>query len=386
MSTANTPNLAKNFKSRAFVATRKSKELRRTGRAEDGIALLEPLRREGEGIINPSFSVVEKRVVVLCALAACHQALRQDREAETCLKDAVTLNPRDAVAWTSLGNLYAKRSRDDEAIECYETVLKGRNGTPLIDPRNVVAWTSLGNLYAKRGRDDEAIECYETVLKGRNGTPPIDPRDAVAWNSLGHLYAKRSRDEEAIACYETVLKGRNGTPPIDPRNPVTWTELGITHFKRGQYEEALACFEHVQALEPKDQPYRPFRYLAARIHHAYGRLPVACTLLTPLLGQQDEKALILYMACAGENELPVLKAIKAAMDATQKGLFESCQTEAADMMPDPERLWRELLEMQQDSQSSDRVYQTLWHTPYEPKPVHSAPPLAGQFYNPPRRG
>ena len=72
-----------------------------------------------------------------------------------------------------LGGVYRGLNRYNDAIEAYRQALR-------IDPKDAIGWLSLGDTYYRLERYNDAIEAYRQALR-------IDPEDASAWKSLGDV-------------------------------------------------------------------------------------------------------------------------------------------------------------------------------------------------------
>ncbi|HOY66528.1 MAG TPA: tetratricopeptide repeat protein [Candidatus Ozemobacteraceae bacterium] len=87
-------------------------------------------------------------------------ALRQDAQAETVYRRALTLDAQNPAPMIRLGNLYAGRQQTDAAIAQYQAALK----SPLIDPDGMF---SIADQFVRLGRRTEATEVLNR-LKGMN--------------------------------------------------------------------------------------------------------------------------------------------------------------------------------------------------------------------------
>lgn len=99
------------------------------------------------------------------------------------LRQAVTVDPRSAKAWSALGSALEEATRDDDAIEAYRkaTSLDGRQWRTLL---------AYGKLLARRRRVSEAIDKLETALK-------LSRRDQEVKAALALVYAQSGKPERA---------------------------------------------------------------------------------------------------------------------------------------------------------------------------------------------
>jgi tetratricopeptide (TPR) repeat protein len=98
-------------------------------------------------------------------------------------KKVVQINPRNAFAWDTLGNLYKSAGRYKEAILSYQQALS-------VDSTRASWYYHLGLVYAAERRTEEAIAAFQKVVE-------IDPKYSVAHATLGGYYRKMGLDDLA---------------------------------------------------------------------------------------------------------------------------------------------------------------------------------------------
>ena len=148
-------------------------------------------------------------------------------EAEKELKNALSLDPNNAVA----GNLYADyldaMSRQDEAKVERERVQS-------LDPLSPMFATNLGaTLYYGR-RYDEAIQQIEKSIN-------LEPRYAESYLYLGQAYEQRQMYAQAI---ETLQKGMSQAE----NHPKLLASLGHAYARAGKRDEALKTLDQLREL------------------------------------------------------------------------------------------------------------------------------------------
>ncbi|WP_172965213.1 tetratricopeptide repeat protein [Candidatus Thiodictyon syntrophicum] len=147
------------------------------------------------------------------------------QEAETAFRRAITLVPKDANSWHSLGSLLQDHlGRYEEAETAYRQAI-------VLDPTSASGWLWLGSLLQRHlGRYEEAEAAYREAIA-------LDPKSADAWVSLGSLLQELTgRCEEAEAAYRQAIV-------LDPKWVCPWAYLGaLLQDRLGRYEEAEQAY------------------------------------------------------------------------------------------------------------------------------------------------
>ena len=98
-------------------------------------------------------------------------------------KRVVQVNPKNARAWDTLGNLYKSAGEYEEALRSYQEAIKN-------DPTKALYHHHVGLVYACEGRIDEAIDAFQSVIQ-------MDPDHALAHAALGGYYRKKGLEDLA---------------------------------------------------------------------------------------------------------------------------------------------------------------------------------------------
>ena len=101
--------------------------------------------------------------------------------------------PRNAQAWTRLGDALMDSQRFAEAIDAYDKALA-------LDPKNVNVLVDQGTCYRGSGNFDKAVEQYRKAIK-------IDPGFPNAHRNLGVvLSADLHKNKEGIKEFQRYLE------------------------------------------------------------------------------------------------------------------------------------------------------------------------------------
>ncbi|WP_397568622.1 sulfatase-like hydrolase/transferase [Schlesneria sp. T3-172] len=204
------------------------------------------------------------------------------KAAETSLRQIVETNPRYLKAMGNLGICLAQQQKWDEAIECYQNVLK-------IDPDDFSALMNLAAADAVHGRIDEAISNYHRAqtadpkspappfhlaqLAVENGGWPqalelfakavkLDPEFDEAHRAWGDLLVELGDHDGAAKHYDAALA-------INPESLTAIVNRGILDARRGETEAAEQQFRRALELAPDNLLCR--RNLGL-IHQQRGRM------------------------------------------------------------------------------------------------------------------
>ena len=82
---------------------------------------------------------------------------RNYNDAEKLIRQALDIDPKNAMAWYRLGDIYGSRSDYKKAIESLNKAINFKSDYP-------DAWNELGNVYSNMGNTDKAAECYKKAL------------------------------------------------------------------------------------------------------------------------------------------------------------------------------------------------------------------------------
>ena len=130
--------------------------------------------------------------------AATVQSMEQIKLAQ----EAAAKDPKNADAWTNLGNLMMDSSRFSEAAEAYQKSLD-------IDPNNVNVRVDMGTCYRNMGKPDMAATEYRKALE-------LDPKHLQALKNMGVVLAYDLRDtNEAVKMFEKALEIAPNAPDAD---------------------------------------------------------------------------------------------------------------------------------------------------------------------------
>jgi S1-C subfamily serine protease/Tfp pilus assembly protein PilF len=121
----------------------------------------------------------------------CYEKLRAYTKAVEAYKQAIHINPNDAIAYNNLGGAYMNLRLYKDAIEAYKQAIR-------IDPNNPTAYRFLGSAYMSLSLYKDAIEAYTQAIR-------IEPDNALAHLDLGFSYLGIGDKSSALNEYK-ILK------------------------------------------------------------------------------------------------------------------------------------------------------------------------------------
>jgi adenylate cyclase len=163
-----------------------------------------------------------------------------NRAARRYFNQAVELDPNYAAAFVGLALL-----RIDDAVygwtefpnrsmeQAHAFVLKALS----IDPSDARAHSTLGYIHMRTEAYDQAIDELQKAIE-------LNPNDWSSYRYLGAVSLYSGRTDKALEMYETAMK-------YDPYPSAgMFMNIGIIHYLRGEYEDALKWLDKVAARWP----------------------------------------------------------------------------------------------------------------------------------------
>jgi len=117
------------------------------------------------------------------------------------LRKEAEKNPNDTLKLREYADFLAAAHRTDEAISCYEKILK-------IDPKKKDILFTLSFIYNNKRDFENAESLTNKILQ-------IDPKDNQALYNLGAINASRGDKDKAREIWERILKEYPNSPSAD---------------------------------------------------------------------------------------------------------------------------------------------------------------------------
>ncbi|MDR0790804.1 MAG: tetratricopeptide repeat protein [Bacteroidales bacterium] len=142
---------------------------------------------------------------------------------------AFNANSQTAEEWLQRGETAYDNYDYQEAIECYEKVIK-------LKPDDAEAYFLMGVAYCYWNEQyEKAIECYKKVIE-------LTPDNIFVYFNLGDTYLVWKQDyQKAIECYEKAIE-------LEPDYGYTYRSIGTVYLKSGNISQAIEYYKKAAEL------------------------------------------------------------------------------------------------------------------------------------------
>jgi Flp pilus assembly protein TadD len=140
-------------------------------------------------------------------------------------KRLADLDPKNALVHLSIGNIYSRQGKLDEALmNEYKQVVA-------LAPESPVGYNELAYHYAESGTNlDEGLEY---ALKAAE----LAPKDAAILDTLGWIYFKKENFIKAVETLKSAVASRQNSPTIR-------FHLGMAYYRNSDLKKALNEFKN----------------------------------------------------------------------------------------------------------------------------------------------
>ncbi len=167
------------------------------------------------------------------------QTGRVDRALEL-VAQAVKLSSDDPFYFFNLAGALALRGHLDEAIQHYRRAAA-------LDPTMAEAHFALATLFERQQRWREALDCYESGLRYRQG-------DSRARSRAAALHMRLGQTQQAWESWNAAARHLQSSP-------IPQLGMALALERQGNWSEASVCYERAMAVAPLDEDARRVRAL-----------------------------------------------------------------------------------------------------------------------------
>ncbi|WP_161954048.1 tetratricopeptide repeat protein [Candidatus Methylomirabilis limnetica] len=172
-----------------------------------------------------------KNAVAWYTLGWAYGKLGQSAKAVDAHQQAIRLNPEYADAWNNLGRAYGKLGQPAKAVDAYQQAVR-------LNPEYADAWSNLGYAYGKLGQSAKAVDAYQQAIR-------LTPEDADAWHNMGVAYGDLGQWAKAVDAHQQALR-------LNPEHANAWSNLGYAYGKLGQSAKAVDALQQALRLNPEN--------------------------------------------------------------------------------------------------------------------------------------
>jgi len=256
---------------------------------------------QGKKLANP-----KDKIGVFNALSKARETGMEGNidEAVRTIQAIIAEDPTIADAHFSLGNIFTKARRFQEAVESFKTSLE-------IKPDDSFAVINIANAYQAMGRYDEAEKyVLDYMAKGFG--------DFQLFFLLGNLMVHQNKTDKAVSYFEKCLDG-------NPRSASAHNGLAAIYLNRERGGDLLLAEEHLSAAAAINSTLLSLRYNLAQLREKQKRLAEAADLYLQeiadspksfkaifnlsrvyrLMGREDEEYDALQKTIEAEPEFPI---------------------------------------------------------------------------------
>jgi predicted O-linked N-acetylglucosamine transferase (SPINDLY family) len=149
--------------------------------------------------------------------------------AEAFYREILTVDPRQAEAWTQLGLVFFQQGQVEGAVTALQRAAQ-------LAPHLARIYMNLGLVYTTQGNAAEAIRHSQHATE-------LEPGLADAWFNLGNAYQLQGSLDQAIASYQQSLR-------LQPDSARTHTNLGWSMQARNDLPAAISHYRQAISLQP----------------------------------------------------------------------------------------------------------------------------------------
>ncbi len=194
--------------------------------------------------------------------------------AEGLMQIALQENPNNADFYFTLGNIYAKTGRFEEALQTYQKATQ-------LKPKHLGALSNIAKICRDQGAHFRNRNMFQAAIHHYKRILEINPNE-VDFQNLGYIYFQLGQYKEAIESAKSHAKKF-------PRASKAYDNIAACYDILGEYEEAYHYNQKALALDPKD----PIIYAnMASTLKGLGKLDEAINTIKKSIKLSPEKAFV----------------------------------------------------------------------------------------------
>jgi Flp pilus assembly protein TadD len=162
-------------------------------------------------------------------LGVAYSRKGENEQAIAAYREAIRLQPEHADAHYGLGVASGHLSQNEQAVTAYREAIR-------LNPGLADAHYNLGMIYARLRLEEQAIAAFREAIR-------LQPTDALAHYGLGVIYAKRGQNDQAMEVYREAIR-------LNPNHAEAYTGLGVIYSRTRQDDQAIEAYRQAVQLKP----------------------------------------------------------------------------------------------------------------------------------------
>ncbi len=164
-------------------------------------------------------------------LGGIYMRQRKYDEAQVAFENVRRINPRIALTYVNLGEIYAQKGEFAAAADAFATYMSLETNLSKVERLQPAYASVLGQQFYKEGNYDAALNYFSRVLE-------LNPKDNLARFYTAVIYSRRLQLEDAVEAYELLLE-------TAPSHMGARSNLARIYEQLGQEEDALSQYRRV---------------------------------------------------------------------------------------------------------------------------------------------
>lgn len=169
-------------------------------------------------------------VRVLVDLGTAYELKRDDRQAQSHLEQARSLEPSNPAVLGAFASFHHERAHRLTKPSELERAVAEFQAAIALEPSNPAHYRCLGDSLLKLKRVDDADAAFGRVLE-------LAPEDYANMLAIGDAYLEHGHGERAERMFEQALRHESGS--------MMRLSIGVLYLRQGRLDEAQAQFKHV---------------------------------------------------------------------------------------------------------------------------------------------
>lgn len=182
----------------------------------------------------------DAEIMAVRAIVRCGNYPIKMDEIEKDAKQALSIDPKCALAYGVLGHLFDIKQKYAEAAKQFSKAIE-------LEPKNA-EW------YASRGLVYEGLEDYKKAIADYTKQLELEPESEWGLGERAHAYLSLNQYNPQATDIELALKDINKVLKLNPNNTYALKQHADASYKKGQYAQGVTDLEKAESLLDPHSP------------------------------------------------------------------------------------------------------------------------------------